>query len=66
MSKVQKLYVRAKHLAYKNKVPTWNIFAPLLIENGYMKPNGVAIKAWGVLLADGEDWNEIPKKKYLK
>jgi hypothetical protein len=43
-----------------------NIFAPLLIENGYMKPNGVAIKAWGVLLADGEDWNEIPKKKYLK
>tara|TARA_B100001059_G_C17798587_1_gene564695 strand:+ start:1109 stop:1309 length:201 start_codon:yes stop_codon:yes gene_type:complete len=66
MSKVQKLYENAKKIAYKNKVATWDIFKPLLIENGYMKKNGVAIKAWGVMTDLGEDFYEIPKKKYLK
>ena len=66
MSKVQKLYESAKQEAYKKKVPTWDIFKPLLIENGYIEPNGVAIKAWGVVLQFGEDWKEVPKKKFLK
>tara|TARA_R110001583_G_scaffold49594_2_gene155276 strand:+ start:6913 stop:7113 length:201 start_codon:yes stop_codon:yes gene_type:complete len=66
MNKVQEFYEKAKHQAYKKRVPTFDIFKLWLIENGYMKKNGVGIKYWGVITDFDEDMNQIPKKKYLK
>tara|TARA_B100000519_G_C14121170_1_gene380573 strand:- start:127 stop:336 length:210 start_codon:yes stop_codon:yes gene_type:complete len=65
MNKVQLFYEKAKHQAYKKRVPTIEILKPYLIKNGYMKENGVAIKAWGVMMDFDEDYNQVPKKKHL-
>ena len=37
MNKVQEFYEKAKHQAYKKRVPTFDIFKLWLIENGYIK-----------------------------
>ena len=56
----QKLYEKAKKIAFKKKCSTNEILQPMLFEHGFQDENGNALKTICLTIGLTEDLDEIP------
>ena len=56
----QKLYEKAKKIAFEKKCPTNEILKPLLVKHGFEDENGYALKTICITTGLFEDLDEIP------
>ena len=56
----QKLYEKAKKIAFEKKCPTNQILKPLLVKHGFEDENGYALKTICIQTGIFEDLDEIP------
>tara|TARA_R100000734_G_C3204060_1_gene21768 strand:+ start:295 stop:486 length:192 start_codon:yes stop_codon:yes gene_type:complete len=56
----QKLYEKAKKIAFEKQCSTNEILQPMLIKHGYKDESGVALKTICLTIGLTEDLDEIP------
>ena len=56
----QKLYEKAKKIAFEKKCPTNEILRPLLVKHGFEDENGNALKTICLTIGLTEDLDKIP------
>ena len=56
----QKLYEKAKKIAFERKCSTNEILEPMLIKHGFKDENGLALKTICLTIGLTEDLDEIP------
>tara|TARA_R100000426_G_scaffold82093_1_gene60209 strand:+ start:281 stop:472 length:192 start_codon:yes stop_codon:yes gene_type:complete len=56
----QKLFEKAKKIAFEKKCTINEIYEPMLVQHGYLDEKGVTLKTHSITIGLTEDLNEIP------